>query len=92
MTHAKIMFEIYRDTAYGGKHGVVYFTELNEAQRNTQIGRAASGEHVYDGFIREWRSDEAKQAITAICAELDGGVALDAEAIAARLTEFTPEE
>lgn len=92
MRHAKIMFEIYRDTAYSGKHAAVFFTELNEGQKNTEIARAMTGEHVYDGFIAEWRSDEAKAAIAALCEELDAGAALTAAEITARLTEFAPGE
>ena len=86
------MFEIYRDTTYGGKHDAVYYTELGEAQKSAAINRATAGEHVYDGFIQEWRSDDAKALIKQICTELDDGAELSELDIATRLSEFTPAE
>ena len=58
--NTKIMFEIYLDTTYTQKHEATYYTELGEAQKGPAITRAVAGTHVYDGFINEWRSDEAK--------------------------------
>jgi hypothetical protein len=55
----KVMFEIYREAAYTGKYRVVYFTELNDANKEYEINRALSGEHFYDGFIRNYRKEEA---------------------------------
>jgi hypothetical protein len=86
------MFEIYLDTTYTQKHEAVYFTELGEAQKDPAITRAVNGKHVFDGFITEWRSDDAKALIKTICEELDdGAVYTDAE-IKARLGDFVPED
>jgi hypothetical protein len=92
MKHAKIMFEIYLDTTYTQKHEAVYYTELGEAQKGPAITRAVNGTHVYDGFINEWRSDEAKALIKQICLELDNGESFTAEAITTRLGDFVPAE
>lgn len=92
MTHAKIMFEIYLDTTYTHKHEAIYYTELGEAQRGPAITRATAGTPVYDGFITEWRSDEAKALVTQICAELDDGAAFTPAQITTRLGEFVPPE
>jgi len=59
----RIMFEIYRETTYSGRYRVVYFTELNDHNRETEINRALAGEHFYDGFITSFRKDEAKAII-----------------------------
>jgi hypothetical protein len=90
MNHAKIMFEIYLDTSYTNKHEAIYFTELGEAQKDPAITRAVNGLHVYDGFITEWRSDEAKVLVQAICAELDDGASFTSSQITARLGDFVP--
>ena len=40
MTSNKVMFEIYREAGYGRKYRVVYFTELNEHNKEAEINRA----------------------------------------------------
>ena len=62
----KVMYEIYRETQYTGKYRVVYFTELNENNKEFEINRALAGEHFYDGFIRNYRKEEAKEIIDAL--------------------------
>ncbi|MBI4467262.1 MAG: hypothetical protein HY656_07540, partial [Acidobacteria bacterium] len=59
----KVMFEIYRDATYSRKYRVVYFTELGDTNKEWEINRALAGEHFYDGFIKNWRKDEAKGII-----------------------------
>ena len=36
----KVMFEIYRETEYTGRYKVVYFTELQDHNKETEINRA----------------------------------------------------
>ena len=69
----KVMFEIYRDAGYTGKYRVVYFTELQDHNKDTEINHALVGEHFYDGFIREYRKDEAKAIIDTILQRLNDG-------------------
>jgi hypothetical protein len=69
----KIMFEIYRETEYTGKFRVVYFTELQDHNKESEINHALAGEHFYDGFIKNFRKDEAKQIIDSIVARLNSG-------------------
>jgi hypothetical protein len=85
----RIMFEIYRETTYSGRYRVVYFTELNDHNRDTEINRALAGEHVYDGFISSFRKDEAKHIIEAAVAQLNEGKALDPQVLAEALTPYT---
>jgi len=73
MQSDKVMFEIYREAGYNRRFRVLYFTELNDHNRETEINRAMAGEHFYDGFIRNLKKDEAKTAIDEIIARLNRG-------------------
>jgi hypothetical protein len=73
MESDKVMFEIYREAAYTGKYRVVYYTELNENNKEWEINRALAGEHFYDGFIKNYRKDEAKDIIDSILKRLNDG-------------------
>ena len=73
----KVMFEIYRETGYSGRYRVVYFTELQDHNKETEINRALAGEHFYDGFIRSFGKDEAKSIIDGILARMNGGERLE---------------
>ena len=74
----KVMFEIYRETGYTGRYRVVYFTELQDHNKESEINRALAGEHFYDGFIRNYGKDEAKRIIDGILVRLNGGERLEA--------------
>jgi hypothetical protein len=86
----RIMFEIYRETTYSGRYRVVYFTELNDHNRDTEINRALAGEHFCDGFIKSFRKDEAKRVIEETIAQLNAGRAMDPQALADALAPYTP--
>ena len=86
----RIMFEIYRETSYSGRYRVVYFTELNDHNRDTEINRALAGEHFYDGFIRSVRAGEAKRIIEDAVMQLNEGHSVDPQALAAALAPYTP--
>jgi hypothetical protein len=84
----KIMFEIYKETTYQGRYKVVYFTELQDHNREFEISRAIAGEHFFDGFIRGLRKDEAKNAINGILQRLNAGETLDEAEVKNELTPF----
>ena len=86
----KIMFEIYRETTYSGKYRVVYFTELQDHNKETEISRAMAGEHFYDGFIRAYGKDKAKEAIEKLLARMNEGEAISSEQFALELKPFVP--
>ena len=69
----KVMFEIYRETEYTGKYRVVYFTELQDHNKESEINHALSGEHFYDGFLKNYRKEEAKEIIQGILERLNSG-------------------
>jgi len=83
----KVMFEIYRETEYTGKYRVVYFTELQDHNKETEINHALAGEHFFDGFIKNFKKDEAKEIINQVLARLNEGEKLDAQEVERALGE-----
>ena len=69
----RIMFEIYKETAYTGGYHVVYFTELQDHNKESEISHAMAGEHFYDGFIKNYGKEQAKKVINRILERLNGG-------------------
>ena len=87
----KVMFEIYRESTYTGKYQVVYFTELNEHNKEYEINRAMAGEHFYDGFIKNYRKDEAKEIIDSLLKRMNDGEKLTSNDIETALAKHLPE-
>jgi hypothetical protein len=83
----KVMFEIYRETEYSGKYRVVYFTELQDHNKETEINHALAGDHFFDGFIKNFRKDEAKQIIDGILSRLNSGERIDPQDVELALGE-----
>jgi hypothetical protein len=73
----KIMFEIYREASYSRTYKVVYFTELNEHNKETEINRALAGDHFLDGFLQESRKEEAKAIIDRALDRLNSGESIE---------------
>jgi hypothetical protein len=69
----KIMFEIYREASYNRLYKVVYFTELNDNNKEAEINRAIAGEHFFDGFLSESKKDAGKAIIESALARLNQG-------------------
>lgn len=69
----KTMFEVYRDLKYGSRFRVVYFTELQDHNKEAEINRAMAGEHFVDGFIRDFRKDDAKAMIESLLGRMNEG-------------------
>jgi hypothetical protein len=86
----KVMFEIYREPTYTGRYRVVYFTELNDHNREQEFNQALRGEHLFDGFIRNFGKDEAKQAIERLLDRLNRGEAIAAQDIERELKAYMP--
>jgi thiaminase len=85
----KIMFEIYREP-YQGRFRVVYFTELQDYNKETEINRAMAGDHFYDGFIRNYRKEQAKETINRLLERLNEGEKLTQAQIEQELEPFIP--
>lgn len=85
----KIMFEIYKETTYQGRYKVVYFTELQDHNKEFEISRAMAGEHFFDGFIPSgFKRDKAKDAIDGLLERLNSGETLNPEAAQNALAAF----
>ena len=84
----KVMFEIYRDTSLTGQYKVVYFTELGEHDKDTEINAAQNGEHVFDGFLLHRERQEGKEAVQKILQQLNNGEKVDATAIQETLRPY----
>jgi hypothetical protein len=77
----KTMFEIYRETAYSGQYRVVYFTELHDHNKESEINHAMAGQHFFDGFVKNHRKDEAKEIIEQLLKRLNNGETLNKDDI-----------
>ncbi len=73
------MFEVYRETSYTGRYRVVYFTELQDHNKETEINHAMAGEHFFDGFLKNFGKDEAKQIIDGLLGRMNGGEKISAD-------------
>jgi hypothetical protein len=84
----KLMFEIYRDTSLTGLYKVVYFTELGEHDKDTEIADAMRGEHIFDGFLLHRERQEGKQVVDEILGELNRGESIDSAAMEEKLKPY----
>ncbi len=84
----KTMFEIYRESTYQGRYKVVYFTELGDINREFEINRALAGEHFFDGFLKNYQKEKAKEAIQRIVQRLNDGETLTAADIERELKPY----
>ena len=87
----KVMFEIYREGGYNRKYRVVFFTELNEHDKEAEINRALAGEHFLDGFLDGSSRGEAKLAIQSVLTRLNRGESLCPGDVARELAEYLVE-
>ena len=84
----KIMFEIYKENIYSGEYRVVYFSELDDHNKDKEIDRAMKGDHFFDGFILSLKKDRAMKQIEDILEKLNDGETLDDQYMNKYLEEF----
>ena len=84
----KVMFEIYREASYNRRYKVVYFTELNEHNKETEINRALAGDHYFDGFLNGMRKEEAKAVIDRALTRLNDGEAVGPDELEKELESY----
>ena len=82
------MFEVYKETAYSGQYRVVYFTELQDHNKETEINRAMAGEHFVDGFLANYTKEKAKTVIDGMLEEMNRGEAVTSEQFLKRLSDY----
>ena len=86
----KIMFEVYREAGFNSRYRVVYFTELDEDNREAEIDAAMAGEHFYDGFLQASAIEMARPAIAAFVARLNDGLPGTPQDLDVLLAPFRP--
>jgi hypothetical protein len=84
----KVMFEIYREPEFGRRYRVVYFTELDEHNKEKEINDAMRGEHIFDGYLRNYTKTEGKRILAGILERLNSGERLSAADIERDLKPF----
>jgi len=84
----KVMFEIYREPEFGRRYRVVYFTELDEHNKEKEINDAMRGEHIFDGYLRNYTKTEGKRILAGILERLNSGEKLSAADIERDLKPF----
>ena len=82
------MFEIYRDRTYSGQYRVVYYTELDDHNKEQEINRAMAGVSFFDGFLKNYRKEEGKQVIAGFVERLNRGETVDPAELAAALADY----
>jgi rubrerythrin len=82
------MFEVFREKTYDEKYAVVYFTELNEHNRDEAITHALEGETFYSGYLKEIRKEEAKTVIQTFIERLNDGEEIDPSSLEEALKPF----
>jgi hypothetical protein len=86
--HQRVLFEIYREARYDRRYRVVYFTELNEHEREREIAHVLAGDHFHDGFLRADALPEAKRTIGRFLQRLNSGEVVEAAVVAQALREY----
>jgi hypothetical protein len=84
----KVMFQIYREPAFNRRFRVVYFTELDEHNKESEINDALRGDPVFDGFLRNYTKEEAKRVVAGILTRLNDGETISPAEIASQLKPF----
>lgn len=86
----KVLFQIYREGSFNHRYRVVYFTELGDMNKESEINRALAGDPVYDGFIKDFKKEEAKAIIERYLEELNGGADFDPDRFRQDLRAYMP--
>jgi len=85
------MFLVYKDTEFTNEYRVVYFTELEDHNKEKEINRAFAGKHFYDGFIRNFKKDQAKEIIQGVIDKLNRGEQVEPDELERELAPYIPE-
>ena len=83
-----VMFAIYREDSGSGSARVVYFTELDEHNREDEINDAMRGELLFDGYFLNRTKEDAKRSVAAILSQMNAGQPVDRAEIEHRLKPF----
>lgn len=67
----RTMFEIYRESDYNRSYRSIFYTELDEHEREREIAKAANGDTIFSGYVHDAHKDAARERIAAIVDELN---------------------
>jgi hypothetical protein len=67
----KTLFEVYREGDYNRQYRSILYTDLEEHARDREIAKAANGQTVYSGFLRDDTKDAGREAIEKFVDELN---------------------
>jgi hypothetical protein len=84
----KVMFQIYREQAFNHRYRVVYFTELDEHNKEREINDALRGEAIFDGYLRNYTKEDAKRVVNELLTRLNNGEAVAQAEIEGQLKPF----
>ena len=59
----KVFFGIYKESGCGKPYPILYFTELDEHERDAEMSESVEGETIYTGFLKEARLDQGKHLL-----------------------------
>jgi len=82
------MFMIYKDTKYTDRYKVCYFTELDEHNKDNEINKALAGEYFYDGFIFNFKKEQAKGIIEGLVEKLNNGDEVEPADVDSAIAQF----
>jgi hypothetical protein len=88
---AKILFAVYREAGNNGPYRVIYFTELDEKERDAAIERFVTGETVYQAYLREDAVPGAKPVIEERLERWNAGEKPDAGSFQAAMRPYLAE-
>ena len=86
----KVLFQIYREGSFNRRYRVVYFTELGDGNKEAEINRSLAGDPVYDGFIKDFKKEEAKAVIDRYLERLNAGAEFDPNLFRQDLQAYMP--
>ncbi len=85
----KTMFEIYREKEFNKKFKAVFYTELTEHNKESEINQALNGETIFDGFLKDINKEKGKIAVKDLLREMNSNeTAVSREDIKKKLEEF----
>ena len=69
----KVYFGIYKESGCDKPYRILYFTELDELERDTAMNRFVEGETIYTGFLKKACLDQGKRLLADYVARWNAG-------------------
>jgi len=69
----KVFFGIYKESGCDKRYQILYFSELDEHERDAAMNRFVEGETIYTGFLKKACLDQGKQLLADHLARWNAG-------------------